>query len=201
MYAYVSGKLVEHSETEAIVDVLGVGWRLSIPANCLGVLPTIGEEVLFYTTFVVREQSQELYGFLSRQERDLFEALTQTSGVGPKLALSVIGHLSVNELQGALSEGDVTTLSKVPGIGKKTAQRLLIEMKDRLPKISSFDPSALSITLPQDPRSKTTQDAMNALIHLGYSQMKAKQAIHQCLPSGDEEIELESLIKQALKHV
>lgn len=201
MYAYLKGTLIEYNASEAVVDVSGVGFRISIPSNLVASLPSIGKEIQLHTAFVVRELSQDLYGFLTKEARDLFEALIEVNKVGPKLALSVIGHLSMQELQKALIEADSSILSQVPGIGKKTAQRLIIEMKDRLSHLFAFDPKDFAVALPKNPRSKAIQDAMNALINLGYNQIKAKQAIEQCLPEEKEEIELEGLIKDALRYI
>lgn len=201
MIAHLKGKLVNSSPTSIIVDVGGIGYRIFIPASLCGKLPQVGEDVTLQTSFVVRELSQTLYGFLSPQERDAFEALMGVTGIGPKMALSVIGHLSLPELQRAVANADVATLSKVPGIGKKTAERLIIEMRDKLQAKFLHDPADLAVHFPTDPHSQTISDAMSALINLGYNQMTAQKAIKKSLKDMPECIDLAAIITSALKHV
>lgn len=201
MYAYIKGELVHATTIEAIVDVGGVGYRINIPLSIIGQLPPIGHEVLLYTSFIVREQSQALFGFISTSERDVFELLLGVSGIGPKLALSIIGHLPVHDLQLAISSGDVKSISKVPGIGKKTAEKLIIEMRDKLKLALPPDPSELAVHFSGDVRSQTAYDAISALLNLGYSQSAAHQAIKKTLHSAPDLEDLGSLIAEALKHV
>ena len=133
MYAYIKGTLTQASASCATVEAAGVGYKLFVPANLFTKLPHLGSEVLLHTSFVVREQSQALYGFIASQERDLFETLMGVTGIGPKLALSLIGHLSLSDLQFAISQGNIAALSKVPGVGKKIAERLVVELRDKVP--------------------------------------------------------------------
>src|SRR5437868_894036 len=128
MYAFIKGLLVQSSPMSVIVETNGIGYRVFIPANVFGKLPQINHQVILHLSYVVRELSQTLYGFHSESERDLFEELMGVTGIGPKMALNVIGHLSLQDLQRAVSSHDIVSLSKVPGIGKKTAERLIIEM-------------------------------------------------------------------------
>ncbi|MBS4164162.1 Holliday junction ATP-dependent DNA helicase RuvA [Candidatus Protochlamydia amoebophila] len=201
MFAYIKGVLAFFNPSQAIVDVHGVGYLLFIPCRLLGQLPQIGEPVQFYTTYVVREFSHTLYGFLSCQERDIFEILMNVTGIGPKMALSLIGHLSMSELQIAVMRQDLSTLCRVPGVGKKTAERLIVELKDKLAAIGHLDTSDHIEPLTQDPKSKSVQDAMLALINLGYNQTTAQKAIKQGMKELPEEIDLAQLITVALKHV
>lgn len=196
MYAYVKGRLVATTSSSAIVDVQGIGYSLSIPCRVLGELPQIGEVVQFFTSFVVREASQALYGFLSSQERDVFEALMNVTGIGPKMALSLIGHLTSEELNTAIANQDLPTLCRVPGVGKKTAERLVVELKDKLPHLIP-----LTTTLAIQSKPHHLQDAMLALINLGYNQNTAQKALKQSLQNLPENVDLALLITTALKHI
>ena len=151
MIAFIKGKLAHASPASVIVDAGGIGYKIFIPANLYNALPQIGSEVLLQTSFVVRELSQTLYGFLSAHDRDVFEALMGVTGIGPKTALAVIGHLSVHDLQRAIAGHDIMTISKVPGIGKKTAERLIIEMRDKLPAMFAHDPADFAVHTQSDP--------------------------------------------------
>lgn len=201
MYAYIKGKLVEAKTTEVTVDVHGIGYQIFVPASTLSHLPKIGQEVVLHTSLVIREFVQALYGFISSQEKDLFAVLTNVSGIGPKLALSIIGHLPLSELQDAITQHDIVTISRVPGIGKKMAERMIVEMRDKLPNLFTNTPAEYSMTLPTDPRSQTIRDAMSALINLGYSQVKAKRAIEKTIGSKEGDFDLPSLITDSLKNV
>ncbi len=198
MYAYIKGILSYATTGYAIVEAAGVGFKLSVPANLFPHLPPLGSEILLHSSFVVREQSHALYGFLTVQERDLFETLMGVTGVGPKLALSLVGHLTLTELQNALYQGNIYALSKVPGVGKKIAERLVVELRDKVSQIFSADPSSFAIALPSDPESQKIRDAMSALINLGYHQNVAQKAIRKALDEAPETIE--QLITHALKH-
>jgi len=188
MYAYVKGTLVEASPLEAIVDVQGVGYQLLISVRDFGKLPQIGESVLLYTSFVVREMSQTLYGFLTKEARDLFEQLITISGIGPKTGLGIIGHLTFEELQEAVRAHDIASFAKVPGIGKKTAERLLIELQGRF-KIQAV----------AQPRGQLS-DALQALIQLGFTQTAAEKAVKKAMDTLSTECDLSTLITTALKY-
>lgn len=201
MYAYIKGKLVQATPAQAIVEVHGIGYIVLIPCSALGQLPALGEDVHFYTSFIVRELSQALYGFLTSQERTIFEVLLNVVGIGPKMALSLIGHLPLDRLQLAIQEHDLTILCKVPGVGKKTAERLIVELKDKLPAFSSLAASEIAISLAKDPKAQQMQDAMLALINLGYNQHTAQKAIKQTLKEIPDGWDLALLITQALRNV
>ena len=145
--------------------------------------------------------SQTLYGFLNCSERDLFEIMLNVTGIGPKLALSLIGHLTLQELHIAIANQDLPKLCHVPGVGKKTAERLIIELKDKLPHTFQHTLNGLAIQLPQDPKSLLIQDAMLALINLGYNQNTAQKAIKQCLKELPEPDNLVILITTALRYI
>lgn len=201
MFAYIKGILVQATPVKVIVDVGGIGYQIFIPTSTFSKLPQIQKEIQLNTSFVIRENSQALYGFISLQDRDVFEALLNVSGIGPKTALSVIGHLSLEDLHRAISHNEITTISKVPGIGKKTAEKLIIEMRDKLSTLFPSDFADYAINLSSDPRTQAISDAMNAMINLGYNQQTAEKAIKKTLKNIPEDIDLSLLITGALKNV
>ncbi len=201
MYAYIKGTLAHCSSQYAIIDANGVGYLIHVPVSVFGHLPEVGSQAILHTSYVIREQSQTLFGFLNIEERDLFEVLLGVSGVGPKTALSVIGHLNAHDLAKAVSENDIRTICKVPGIGKKTAERLLLEIRDKIPTMTTSTMSRYAIKAPLDPQAQTISDAMNALIHLGYNQVTAEKAIKKSLEILPEQPELPQLITTSLKHI
>lgn len=200
MFAYLKGILVFSTPSQAIVDVQGVGYLVFIPCSALGQLPQLGETVQFHTSFVVREFSQALYGFLDVQERNIFDILMNVTGVGPKLALSLIGHLPPAQLHGAIQQNDLAALCRVPGVGKKTAERLVVELKDKLAQFLTLTPSQLAVPV-KDARIQHIQDATLALINLGYTQHAAQKAIKQSLKELPDEVDLPLLITSALKNI
>lgn len=200
MYDYFCGILTHSSPSTATVEVGGIGYKISIPMSTFIKLDQIGQKVKLYLSFVVREQSQTLYGFIASDERDLFEVFLTLSGIGPKTALALIGCLSFPQLQVAIQNQDVAALSKVPGVGKKTAERLIVELKDKLPKLSGQLHSEFSSLAIPEGKQKIA-DAMSALTNLGYNQTIAKQALKKTLDESPEDIDLAALITATLKHI
>lgn len=198
MYTFIRGKLVFASPLHCIIEAGGMGYKIPMAANAFSKMPQVGEEVLLHTSFQVRDTSQTLYGFLTEQERDLFELLINISGVGPKLGLSIIGHLSFSELRFAITQNEIARLCKIPGIGKKTAERLIIETRDKIDHLQFQDFSAPSIAVKE---SQTVQDAMSAMIHLGYNQSTAQKAVKKSLAELPDNPDLALLITQALTNV
>lgn len=190
MFSFLRGELVSATPVQAILDVNGVGYKLNIPLSATSHLPPPGEQVLLHTTLVVRENEHSLYGFLTTADRDLFETLCTVSGVGPKTALGLLGHLAPRALQEAIAHNNPALIAKAPGIGKKTAERLIMELRDKV---------ALHSDRPAD-LAPTVRDAMSALLNLGYSQVKAQAAVQKVLKEGGE-IDLSTLITSALKHL
>lgn len=201
MIAYIKGVLVQSSPLSVMIETGGIGYKILIPVSLFSKLPQLQEEAILHTSFIVRELSHTLYGFLSVQDRDLFEALMGVTGIGPKIALSIIGHLQGHELHHAIANHDISTISKVPGIGKKTAERLIIEMRDKISAIVSIDPSELAVHNQSDPRAQKISDAMSALINLGYNQITAQKAIKKTMKDIPESINLSELITAALKNL
>ena len=187
MIGRLAGILLEKRPPRVLVDVQRVGYEVDEPMSSFYNLPAVGERVVLLTHFVVREDAQLLYGFLTAKERDAFRVLIRITGVGPKLALSVLSGLSVDELAQAVAMQETGRLTRVPGIGKKTAERLLLELKgklaDALPAAASSSPAGVA------------HDALNALLALGYSDKEALPALKQ-LP---DDLSLEEAIRQALK--
>lgn len=196
MYDYMCGKLVEINAKEAVVDVAGIGYKFFVPVsalvNPLAKSVKIGSPICIYTTLVVRENFHALYGFLEKSERAVFEVLIAISGIGPKTALSLIGHLSPSELTAAIIQHNSAVLSKVPGIGKKTAERLIVELKGKLDKFSYESDQPLS-------SSQKIQDAINALMHLGYNQNAATEVLKKVADKVPHDCDLSTLITAALK--
>ncbi len=189
MIGRLTGILLEKRPPQVLVDVAGVGYEVDVPMSSFYNLPALGERVSLVTHFVVREDAQQLFGFLSQKEREAFRALIRITGVGPKLALSVLSGMSADDLAQCVAMQDAGRLTRVPGIGKKTAERLLLELKgklaDALPSGPGGAPTAIGVAA----------DALNALLALGYSDREAVPAIKQ-LPEG---LGLEDSIRQALK--
>lgn len=194
MYAYLEGTLCENTDSEVILDVSGIGYQIFIPVNASPNLVPLGHKVKLHTSLVIRENSHTIYGFLSKQEKELFEALLNVTGIGPKTALNVIGHISVYDFHKAVSKGDIPSLTRIPGIGKKTAERLLIEMRDKLPNLVQ------EISKKEIPSLKL-RDALSALIHLGYAQNKAQKAIEKAIQETPSDVDLAVLITHSLKHL
>lgn len=193
MYEYIQGKLVEKRVDAAILETNGIAYKILIPISAFHVLQP--GNLLLYTSFQVKEDSQALYGFPTKHERDLFELLITISGIGPKTALALVGHLDFTTFQSAILNGNVLLLSKVPGIGKKTAERLIIEMRDKFKKIVK-DLPALSV----GPGS-IIADAVNALIHLGYNPMQSQKAVQKANDEKKGITDLSVLIASALQKI
>jgi Holliday junction DNA helicase RuvA len=199
MFEYIRGKLVGAAPNKAVVEVHGIGYGILIALNTYGRLPQVGQDVMFYVAPVVREDAHLLYGFLTQGERELFEKFTQVSGIGPKTALALIGHMEITDLQMAIMHGNISLLSKVPGIGKKTAERLVIEMRDKVTASSSTSLMAADI----DGAKGVVADAISALVNLGYHPINAQKAVKQALgeKSNKSEPQLGQLITLALRNI
>lgn len=194
MYEFIEGILEEKMPDRAILHCHGVGYLLSIPLNCFHSLPQLGQPLRLYTSFIVREDAHRLFGFTERAERDLFNTLKEISGIGPKTALSLIGHLDRHQLFDAVHASNATLIAKVPGIGKKTAERLIVELRDKKMQ-TSLPLSPLSLSSEEQVRF----DAISALISLGYSAHIAERAIDKTLKEGQHE--LSTLITRALQQI
>jgi len=198
MFEYIRGTLVETHLTKVIVDVQGLGYEIWTPFSLSAKLSQIGQEVKLYTTLVIREDSHKLYGFLLHAERDLFNQLNELSGIGPKTALALIGHLELSGFHAAVAQENLSLICKVPGVGKKTAERLIVDMRGKLKNIDlSADTEAGS--LPE--KSSTAADAIHALVHLGYNTLQAQKAVRIALKESKEPLPLAKVITLALKNI
>ena len=197
MYAFIEGEVCEKANGSLILLAGGVGWQLICSNNTLSAAPSLGEKMRCYTFLSVREDAMELFGFATREEKELFLQLTSVSGVGPKTALGLLGAMPLRDLNLAILLGDVNALSRAPGIGKKTAQRIALELKD---KITQADVSASAGALPDASGSPAASDsvseAVEALIALGYSSTEARTAVSRVRSEADTP---EDLIRLALR--
>lgn len=200
MFEYIKGILVESTPNKAVVDVNGIGYLLYIPLSNFSKMPAPGVEVLLYISSVIKEDSHRNFAFLTRNERDLFEKIRDVSGIGPKTALALIGHLDSSDLEAAITSANVTLLSKIPGIGKKTAERLIVEMRDKILKglKHSSLPSSNQTIKSED---RVVNDALSALINLGYNAMQAQNAVKKALIHFETPPDLSNLIKTALSGI
>jgi Holliday junction DNA helicase RuvA len=192
MIGRIAGTLLEKNPPQILVDVSGVGYEIDVPMSTFYNLPAIGEPVVLVTHLVVREDAHLLFGFLTGAERALFRQLLKISGIGARMALAVLSGLSVGELAQAVALQETARLVKIPGIGKKTAERLLLELKDKLPagSLGATKVGAGGTALPD-----AASDILNALLALGYSEREALGAM-KTLPPG---CDVSSGIRQALK--
>nr|WP_218177309.1 Holliday junction branch migration protein RuvA [Pseudomonas gingeri] len=195
------GTLAEKQPPHLILDVNGLGYELEVPMTTLYRLPSVGEPLTLHTHLVVREDAQLLYGFIGRRERDFFRELIRLNGVGPKLALALMSSLEVDELVRCVQAQDTSALVRVPGVGKKTAERLLVELKDRF-KAWETVPSMFAL-VPNQPDGASAQpvasaesDAVSALISLGYKPQEASKAVSAIKDKG---LSSEDMIRRALK--
>jgi holliday junction DNA helicase RuvA len=192
MIGRISGILLEKNPPEVLVDAQGIGYEIGVPMSTFYNLPKIGEKVVLLTVLIVREDAQLLYGFGTEAERVSFKQLIKVSGVGPKVALAVLSGLSANDLAHAVQMQETGRLTKIPGIGKKTADRLLLELKDRLKVDINTVGNAVNRTSPS-----TNSDVMHALMSLGYNEKEALFAIKN-LPTN---IGVSEGIRQSLKQL
>ncbi|MDI1320747.1 MAG: Holliday junction branch migration protein RuvA [bacterium] len=202
MITSVTGLLVSATPLTAIIEAGGLGYEVHIPVTTAERLPPPGQTVKLHTLAVYREDSQTLYGFATEEERDFFRLMVEkVTGVGPKMALSVLSKLSLATLQGAIASGDVGLLAKCPGIGKKTAERLVIELRDKLSSVllGTVTPSKSDSgsALPAGGDNKV-RDAVLALVALGYKAPDADKAVRQALVGLGPTASTEALIKKAL---
>jgi Holliday junction DNA helicase RuvA len=195
MIGRLQGTVIDKQAPDLLLDVQGVGYELLVSLSTFFAIPAVGESVTLHTHFVVREDAQQLYGFTERSERTLFRHLIKVNGVGPKMALGVLSGMSANEFAACVHNNDVDTLVRLPGVGKKTAERLVIEMRDRVDSIEA----SVSSTNVHAAQPDLTQEAESALIALGYKPQDAAKMISRV--AGDETLGVEQLIRSALKNM
>ncbi|GBC94796.1 Holliday junction ATP-dependent DNA helicase RuvA [bacterium HR16] len=199
MIAHVRGTLVEKDSSAVVVDVNGIGYRVLVPETVSAALPAVGEQVHLLTTFYVREEEMSLYGFVTAEQRKLFEMLISVSGVGPKAALSLLSVMDAEQLAMAIAAEDIKRLTGAPGVGTKIAQRIAVELKDKAAEIAwerKVDRlAAKGRPLPSD----RLEDAVEALMALGYSRTDARRAVETAAKSLPADAETAAVVRSALQ--
>jgi Holliday junction DNA helicase RuvA len=192
MIGRIRGTIIEKTPNLVLVDVAGVGYELEIPLSTFYELGPLDESVILHTQMVVREDAQLLYGFKTLEEREMFRSLVKVNGVGPKLAITILSGVSASDFVRCVLDGDVKSLVALPGVGKKTAERLIVEMKDQMPKAESLPLGSLS------PLQGHLSDAESALVQLGFKPQDASRAL-AAVDAADKSVE--DLIRDALKQL
>lgn len=201
MIGRLRGTLIEKQPPELLIEVSGVGYEVQMPMSCFYELPEVGQEAIIYTHFVVREDAQLLYGFNTVAERALFREVIKANGVGPKLGLGILSGMTASQFVSCVEHEDISTLVKLPGVGKKTAERLVVEMKDRLKGWGAgdlFTPAtdAAPIDNGVSNDDAALEEAISALLALGYKPQMASKVVSQV---AQPEMSSEALIKEALR--
>ena len=198
MINFIHGKLVEALPTQVIIDVQGVGYEALIPLSSFDKLPHPGSEVRLLTHLAIREDAHVLYGFMTAQERDMFRLLINTvSGIGPKIALNVLSGMNVPALRGAVANGDVKALSQISGVGKKTAERIVVELRDKVGAAGAWEAASAERSL--SPTDQKVNDAVLALIALGYKQQEAHESVRAAQAVLGDQATVEELVRAGLK--
>lgn len=201
MYAYIKGILAEITEDAIIVENQGIGYEIAVPGQVFDYLPSVGEEVKIYTYHYVREDAILLYGFLTKEDVRIFKMLIRVSGIGPKGALSILSVLSTDDLRFAILGDDAKAIAKAPGVGAKTAQRVIIELKDKLSLEDAFEQKLANQAQKAElnPAVGVKNEAILALTSLGYSQSEALKVLQGIEISPDDQVE--DVLKMALKQM
>ena len=198
MIGFLRGKLVAKMPPLLLLDVQGVGYEINAPMTTFYNLPDVGEVVQLQTHLSIREDAHVLFGFLTESDRAMFRMLIKVNGVGPKLALAILSGQSVDEFHRCINDNDTATLIRLPGVGKKTAERLIVEMRDKLPQLEASDDTAAVITEDSEipKRSYAKQEAISALCALGYKQAEASKMVQNI---AQEDKSCEDIIRLALQ--
>ena len=202
MISYIRGELAAVEEQKAVVDVGGVGYGIFMSQQALSLLPPVGEEVKIHTYLNVKEDAMQLYGFLTRDDLEIFRLLIGVSGIGPKGGLNILSSLSPDELRFAVMSGDAKTISSAPGIGKKTAEKLILELKDKLNIEDMLNHAAHGDEAPGTVQEKAEEgmqaEAVQALVALGYGSAESLRAVKKTSPDCAT---VEDVLKEALKYL
>lgn len=198
MITFLHGKVVEALPTQVTVDVNGVGYEALIPLSSFDKLPQPGQPVKLLTQLVVREDAHTLYGFMTPEERDLFRLLVHTvSGIGPKTALNILSGISVTSFRGAVANGDLKALSQISGVGKKTAERIVVELKDKIGMAGAWEAASAKHGLSAD--EQRINDAVLALVALGFKQIEAHDSVRAAQAVLGTQATVEELVRACLK--
>lgn len=198
MIGQITGIIIEKQPPQLVVDVNGIGYEIDAPMSTFYQLPDAGQKVILFTHFVVREDAQLLYGFYTRDERTLFRTLLKVNGVGPRLGLTILSSVSPEEFVRLVMNNDTASLVRLPGVGKKTAERLVIEMRDKLSDWYQTEPVETANLIQNGSRPQILQDAISALISLGYKQNEANRTVTKI---DDGSANSEELIRRALREM
>lgn len=201
MYSYIRGELAEINSDHIVVDVNGIGYQIFIPGQSMNYLPYIGDVIKVHTYLYIREDAMVLYGFLSKEDLEVFKQLITVSGIGPKGGLAILSTLSADDLRFAILSGDSKVISKAPGIGAKTAQRVILDLKDKISFEEAFESKLEKATdAPIQSLNNTNKnDAVLALNALGYSSTESLKAVSKVEITAD--MDVEDILKAALKHM
>lgn len=206
MISYVKGPLMEVSGDIIVIEAGNVGLEIRVPVSLLDQLPGTGETVKIYTYFQVREDAMSLYGFLHRQDREMFQQLLGVTGIGPKGALGILSAMRPDDLRLAIISGDAKAISRAPGIGIKTAQRVILDLKDKISPDDLFtvlgdgeNPDEAGANTAADVRGDAAREAVQALVALGYSNMEAARAVRKAEVT--EDMTAEDVLKASLRHL
>jgi len=198
MISFLHGKVVEALPTQVTLDVNGVGYDVLIPLSSFDKLPAPGRDVKLLTQLVIREDAHTLYGFMTSAERDLFRLLVNTvSGIGPKIALNILSGINVTSFRGAVASGDIKSLSQISGVGKKTAERIIVELRDKIGMAGAWEAASAQRAL--SPADQKINDAVLALIALGFKQLDAHDAVRSAQSSLGANAGVEDLVRACLK--
>ncbi|HHU33063.1 MAG: Holliday junction branch migration protein RuvA [Zhaonellaceae bacterium] len=192
MFAFIKGIIECNNSKTVVINVHGVGYEINIPSNIVNQLPKVGNSIQLFTYFYLREDQAQLFGFLNSSDKELFKILLEVSGVGPKLALEILSNCSPANFISAIMVENIDFLVKIPGVGKKTAQRLIIELKDKLKKLGLAKPSISE----QTNQNQSYFETVEALMALGYKQSEIEQALQKV--ANLESASTDSLIRAAL---
>lgn len=199
MYEYISGKIIAKGPTSVVIDVHGIGYQIYIPVSTYEALGQPGERAKLLTHFKVREDDQSLYGFATDPERGLFRLLLDVSGIGARTAISILSGASVSEFKQRIINGDVKALTLIPGIGKKTAQRIIVELSEKLPKMEAgIETTQTTAGLA---KSQVVDEAVRALVSLGYNKITAEKSVTKAVANLGDKATLEQYIKTALNMI
>jgi Holliday junction DNA helicase RuvA len=198
MIALISGKIVHKGISHVIVDVHGVGYRIFIPLTTFYELPEAGQVITLHVHTNVKQDAINLFGFYTVQERDLFQLMISVSGIGPKMSMNILSGISAQELLRAISGGNVGKLVNIPGVGKKMAERLILELKEKVIKKMMIEEMPAADDQHQAGEI-IIEDALSALVNLGYKSNVAKDALDRVLQASEEELGMDQLLKKTLK--
>lgn len=190
MIAHLRGRILEKNPNRVVLETAGVGYDVAISIPSFSALPAEGSEVSFHIYTHVREDTLALYGFLRREEKQLFERLISVGGIGPKLAITVLSGMASDALVSAIRSNDLAKLTRIPGVGKKTAERMVLELRDKLDTLQAAPAAALA--------SRMEEDVVSALVNLGYQRSLAEQAVKRALEKSTEATSFEQLFRQTM---